>query len=141
MGGLDAVALLVDGQAPGHGAGLLGCPIPCSLGNQIRVHAGDRGGALGRVLLAALGELIEAVDPVLAELMVVQILADDDVAHREVQRAVGARTNLKEVLGAGRKPSRTRVDHNHLHAALEHVNQRMAEQAVWVRDERVLADD
>ena len=50
----------------------------------------DAGGILGRHVGNALLELVEAVGPALHEVMVVEVLGDDDVAHRHRESRVRA---------------------------------------------------
>ena len=73
--------------------------------------------------------------------MVVEILVDDDVEHRHEQSRVGAGAQAQVVLCAGGDPVGTRVDGDELRAALHEVDDRVAEEAVGVRRQRVLADE
>ena len=76
---LHAVGLLVGSQAPLDG-GRLGLGVHARRGADVLDgHAADLGSLLRRHLLHALGQLVEAVAPVLHEVMVVEVLVDDDV--------------------------------------------------------------
>ena len=94
---------------------------------------------LVRVLVDSLDEPIEAVHPLLDELLVVDVLVNDDLQHADGERRVGARTKLQDLLGARAHPGDLGVDDDKLRAHLHHVDDLVAEIARRVRDERVRA--
>ena len=50
-------------------------------------------------LAGALGQLVKAVGPALDEVMVVEVLVNDDLDHREGESSVGARAQLQVDVG------------------------------------------
>ena len=73
--------------------------------------------------------------------MIVEIFFDDDVDHSDNDSSVGARTNLQPVLCLGSKPRAGRIENDQLRAALLHnVDDPVAEEAVAVGDENVVAN-
>ena len=130
---LHTVGLLVDSKAPHDRCGL-----------RLRVHARCRvnlldgnlanlRGLLRRHGRNALSQLVEAIAPVLDEVMIVEIFLDDDVEHRHRQSGVRAGTQLEMDIGAGRKPIDARVDLDEARSAAHRINDGMAEEAVRVR--------
>ncbi len=73
----------------------------------LRRHRLDRG-----------AERVEAVDPLRAEVDVVQILGEDRAQQRREQRDVGAGDELEVKVGVGGDLGATRIDDDELQAAL-----------------------
>ena len=67
-----------------------------------------------------LGKLVEAVDPVVAEIVIVEVLANDDMQDGQSQGTVGTRTNGDPDVGmcAERVEHRANVDGDHAAIAL-----------------------
>ena len=138
---LRAVLLGVDGKTPhDRGGGVRG--------EGARRAADDVGGdprdflgPFGRRVLHALGKVLDAEHPVLAELMIVEVLAQNDVEHGEAYGRVGTRTQLQMVLGACAEPGEARIDHDELRSPLHEVHDGMAVEAVGVGLQRALAPE
>ena len=108
----------------------------------LRVDSAHFRRALGRPILHTLGELIEPVGPLLDEIMVVEVFADDHVDHRHSERRVGRGTNLQKHLSVRRKPRDLGVDDHELRAATAHrIDDPMPEKAVAVGNDRVVTPD
>ena len=108
----------------------------------LRVDSAHFCRAFGRPILHTLGKLVEPVGPLLDEIMVVEVFADDHVDHRHSERRVGRRTNLQKHLSVRRKPRDLGVDNHELRAATAHrIDDPMPEKAVAVRDDRVVTPD
>ena len=136
---LHAVGLLVGRKSPLDGAGLGGGVHACRGADLVGRHAADLGGLFGRHGGAPLGQLVEAVAPVLDEVVVVEVFLDDDVDHGHAQRRVGAGAQLQEDVGPRGQPGHTRVDDDEARAAAHGVHHRMPEEAVGVALQRRLA--
>ena len=80
-------------------------------------NAGDPLSPLRRVLPHVLGELVESERPLLHELRVVQLLADDDVQHPERERGVRAGPNRHPDVGQRNVRLHGRFDCHHLRPA------------------------
>jgi hypothetical protein len=127
--GLDAFRRVFDGAAPIQ-QGRLGA------GEQARGSAdlvgsypGDRLGPFGCVLLHAFGKFGETVRPLRHEWFVIQLLADDDVEHRQSKRIVGARPDLQPEIGFFCKRRAARIDNDCpwvVRERLHHVEARLA---------------
>ena len=76
---------------------------------------------LRRIFLNALFKLLEAVCPLLDELLVVKSLVYNDVQETESERSVRSRAQLQPFLGARRRPCKARVYRDYLRAALHQV--------------------
>ena len=74
----------------------------------------DLGDLLGRIGLHRFFELVEAVRPLLHELLVVKLLVDDDVHPTERKRAVGAGAQAQPYVGTGRILGAAGIDHDDL---------------------------
>ena len=109
--------------------------------DELRVHAADLGGALGRELGGAFGELIEAIAPAADEVLVVELLFDDDLEHGHAQSRVRASAQLDVDVGAGGEPVDAWVDHDEARATTHGIDDSMAEEAVGAGLERMLAPD
>ena len=137
---LLAARLLVERHAPLDGGGLR-----CGVGARHALHVLlGHPGPLAQVvqvhLRHALAHGFQAVHPLVAEVLVVELLVADDLQHGHGQRAVAAGTHAQPVLaGAGREPRELRVHHGHLHAALHEVGDPMAVEAVCVAVEGLVA--
>ena len=136
---LHAVGLLVGSQAPLDSGRLGGRVHAGGLINLLDRNLADLGGLLSRHGGATLSQLLEAVAPVLDEVVVVQVFLDDDVDHCHAQRGVGAGAQLDVQVCASRQPGDARVDDDQTGAAAHGVNHGMAEEAVRVGLERSLA--
>ena len=77
-----------------------------------RVDAGDRGSSLGRPRPHVLGQLGEPGGVRGDPLVVDQVVADDDVHHREDERGVGAGQRLDELVGGVGGDGAVRIDHH-----------------------------
>ena len=141
MGQLHAVRALVEREAPLQRRGFgVGVHARCRL-DVLGVDAADLARLLGRHLGHALGQLLEAVAPVLHEVVVVEVFLDDGVQHGHAQRRVSAGAHAQVVVGARRKPRDARIHHDEARAAAHHVDDRMAEETVRVGRERRLSPD
>ena len=142
MSSLLAAGLLVKCHAPLDGSGLGGGVAardalhvflvdPGPLAQLVEVHPRD-----------ALAHGLEAVDPLVAEVLVVELLVTDDLEHGHGQRAVAAGAHAQPVLAGLRgDPGELGVDDRDLHAALHQVGNPMAVEAVGVRVEGLVAPD
>ena len=108
-----------------------------NLNEQVLVDPADLGDLARRVLLHALGQLVETVAPLLDELVVVQVLVDDDVEHAQRQRRVGAGAQAQPVLGLRREPGELRVDNDQLAPALHRLDQPVAQERIGIAHDRV----
>ena len=99
----------------------------------------DLGGALRGPLLHMLGYDVEARGPLFHELVVVQVFVDDDVQPGAGQRRVGAGTDGQPVFRASAPPGQTWVDRDDLGAHLDALHQPVADVAVGVGGQRLVA--
>ena len=129
---LHTVRVLVSRQTPLDRARLGGSDHPCARDNGALRYPGDIGDFARRVFLDTLFEFLKTVGPVFDEVLVVQFLVDDDVEETESQGAVGAGTQLADILTASSQPGHPRIDMNHLGATLHHVDQGVTEETVRV---------
>ena len=107
--------------------------------NVLRVDSAHFRRPLGRPILHTLGKLIEPVGPLLDEIVVVEVFADDHIDHRHSERRVGRGANLQEYLGVRRQPGDLGIDDHKLRAAAAHrIDDPMPEKAIAVRDNRVV---
>ena len=140
MGSLLAAGLLVEGDAPldgrrmarrvgaGHAHDVF-LVDPGALAQLVEVHVGD-----------ALADCLEAVDPLVAEFLVIELLVADDLQHGHGECSVSAGADAQPVLAsASREPGELRVDDGNLHAALHEVQDPMAVEAVSVGVEGLMA--
>src|SRR6185503_17284399 len=81
--------------------------------NLVGRHPRDRLGPFRRVLVDVLGELLEAVRVLLAEVVIVEVFLDDHVQEREPERVVGAGANLQPDLRLLRDDRLARIDRDH----------------------------
>ena len=143
VGRLVAVLVLVERKAPGDGRGLRGGVQAGRPVDILHRHLADLRGPLGRHALVrvvdARGELLEAVRPLLHEVVIVEVLVDDDGQPRHGECGVGAGAHPQMHLCARGQPVHTRVDADELRTALHEIDDRMAPQPVAVRRERHLA--
>ncbi len=128
----------VERQAPLHRGWLLGHHLGSPL-DLLRGHPGDLGGTLERPFARGLVVLLEAVAPVLHELVVVQVVLHDVLAHGQRQRSVGAATYLQPQIGTGGQPGELRVHDHQPASALHAVDHPVAQVAVGVRLDGVVA--
>ncbi len=138
MADLEGVGVLVDREPHGKRRGALGH----AAGRRPDVggiHLRDLGDPLDRVRAHPVGKLLEPVAPALDEVVVVEVLAYDHVQKPQRKRAIGAGPQLQVHLGARGKPVHPRIGHHETRAALHHLHERVAEQAVGVRAQRVAA--
>ena len=99
----------------------------------------DLGGAFRGPLLHMLGNDVEAGGPLFHELVVVQVFVDDDVQPGAGQRRVGAGTDGQPVFRASAPPGQTRVNGDDLGAHLHALHQPVANVAVGVGGQRLVA--
>ena len=136
---LHTVGLLVDSKAPHDRCGL-----------RLRVHARCRVnlldgnltnlcGLLRRHGRNTLSQLVEAIAPVLDEVMIIEILFDDDVEHCHRQGGVRASAQLEVDISASGKPIDARVDLDETRSSTHRIDDSVAEEAVRVRLEGSLA--
>ena len=104
-------------------------------------NAGNRCRPGGRELLHMLLELVVVGAPVVDELMIDQILAHDHVEPRERDTAVRAGSRPQPVLGTRPPPGENGIDGDYLGAHLHAHVQPMAQVAVTVRFQRLVAPD
>ena len=94
---------------------------------------------LRRPRLYRLGELLEAVAPLLDEIVIVEVLGDDDVQKAHADCGVGARAQLQMVFRVRTEPGQARVDGDDFRAALHDVDDAVAEEPIGARVERIFA--
>ena len=139
---LLAAGLLVKRHAPLDGGGL-GLGVGARHTND--VFLGDPallGQLVEVVFLHALTHCLEAVDPLVAEVLVVETLVADNLEHGHRQGAVAAGTHAQPVLaGARGNPGEVGVDHGDLHPALHQVQDPVAVKTVGVGVEGLVAPD
>ena len=131
--------LHVDGEAPLDGAGLGSSEHAGSIVDLLLGDPADLRDLVGRVVLQALDELVEAVAPVVNEVVIVQVLVDDDAQHAHGERAVGAGANLDPDVGLRGEPREGRIHDDELRAHAHEVDQPVADEAVGVGRERLVA--
>ena len=141
LGRRDAVGLLVDGQAPLDAGALRAAVHAGRSPDVLGVDPADVGHALGRPLQRTLLERVEAVAPIVDEIVVEQVLLDDDVLEGQRHGAVGARTDAQPHVGLGAEPRERRVDDDELRAQLHEVDDPVTQEAVGVRTQRLVAPD
>ncbi len=79
-----------------------------------------------------LSQLINAEDPLLAEVMVIEVLAQDDMEHGQADGSIGAGTQLQVIGSAGAKPGEARIDGDELGSTFHEVNDGMAIEPIGV---------
>ena len=126
-GRLRAVHVLVEREAPCQGGMLSRRELARGLADAFRRHPGDLLGLLGRHLRHARGELVEAVDPPVNEVVVVQVLLNHDVHHGHGQGGVRAGAQLQDHVGPRAKPRHARIDADDLRSQLHEVHDGMAQ--------------
>ena len=131
----------VDGQTPLDGGGAVRGVSLRRLVDDILRDPCDLADLVERILLRALGELVEAVAPLFHELVVIPVVFDDEVDHAERQRRVRAGADLEKMLGVGGEVGPARVDADDFTAALHAVDDPCAHKAVRAADAGVLAPD
>ena len=114
------VGLVAEAVAVHQGHGLDGAHHAGNLINLLDGNARDLACPLGRELLHVLSKLVEAVDPVIAEIVIVEVLANDDMQDGQRQGTVGTRTDGDPDvrMRAERVEHRANVDGNHAAVAL-----------------------
>ena len=130
---------LVKCNAPGRGRRRIRREGACGSHELLRIDPGNLLNLLRRPRLYRLGELLEAVAPLLDEIVVVEVLGDDDVQKAHADSSVGAGAQLQVVFRVRTEPGQTRVDGDDLRTALHDIDDAVAEEAVGARVERVLA--
>lgn len=100
---LDAV---VDADRRGAGGGI----VARQVNDALRRHAGDGRGARWRPLAHAAGKLVKPHCVARYIIIIMELLGNDDVHHRQGQRAVRARTNGKPFVGGLGSARARRVD-------------------------------
>ena len=113
-----AVVLLVaDAIAVEDAHGLGGSHGASDIADDVGVDSADLSRPFGGELLHVLGELVEARAPVLDEVVVEKVFADDDVQEGERKCAVGAGADRHPDVGLRRELIHHRTDVDELHAA------------------------
>ena len=109
------VGLVAEAVAVHKSHGLDGAHHAGDLVNLLDGNTRDLACPLGRELLHVLGELVEAVDPVVAEIVIVEVLADDDMQDGQSQGTVGTGTDGDPDVGmrTERVEHRANVDGDH----------------------------
>ena len=139
VGRRGGVRGLVDLEAPLDSGGLGICVQTSSLDDLLGLDPANLAGLLGRPLLAALDELVEAIAPLLDEVVIVEVLLRDDMNHCHRQGGIGAGTHAQPHLGASGQPGKRRVDGDHLGAALHAVNDPVTVEVIGVGDDGIAA--
>ena len=115
---VGAVGVLRDAHAP-EDDGAFGARVGARhFAQRVGGNAADRRHLLRREVLDVLGEGLEALDVGLHVLLVVELLADDDVEHGVEHGHVGAVLELHHLPGVALKRLPARVHHHQLGAAL-----------------------
>ena len=130
---------LVKRNAPGRGRRRIRREGACGSHELLRVDPGNLLDLLRRPRLYRLGELLEAVAPLLDEIVIVEVLGDDDVQKAHADSSVGAGAQLQVVFRVRAEPGQTRVDGDDLRTALHDIDDAVAKESVGARVERVLA--
>ena len=104
-------------------------------------NPGNLGHLLRRIILHALLQLVEAVNPAIDEVVIEQVLVDDDVEHSKREGGVGSRADGELNCCLVAKPGHARVDADDFHAALHEVHNPVAVEAVGIGDEGVIAPE
>ena len=129
----NAVRRHVGRKAPVEGRGLTGRIEASRTTDVVSIDLGNLGSPFRRLVLHFLTQRVEAVAPLLDEVMVVEVLFDNHVDHRQRDGCVGAGARLDIVLGARSHPGDARVDVDELRAAFLHaVDEPVAEETVGV---------
>ena len=136
---LHTIGLLISCQAPLDSGGLCRRVHASRLVDQLHGNIANLRSLLGGHRCDTLGKLLEAIAPVLHEIVVVEILFDDDVAHRHTECRIRTRAKLQMNISASRKPRDTRINDNETGSATHGVYNSMAEEAVGVGFEWSLA--
>ena len=110
--------LVADAVADVDAHGLGGAHESRNLDDALLGDARDGSGPSGRELLDMLGQLIEAEAPVLDEVVIVEILADNDIQERKCEGAVGAGNDGQPVIGMGAQALLHGANVDNRHAAL-----------------------
>ena len=84
---------------------------------------------------------VVAVAPAVAEFLILQVVLDDVVAQGHRYRGIGAGAQLKEHIGLACEPRELRVDGDELRSALHGLHHPVAERAVGVGNDGVVAPD
>ena len=115
---VGAVGVLRHAHAP-EDDGALGARVSARhFAQRVGGDAADRLHLLGREILDVVGELLEALDVGLHILLVVELLADDDVEHGVEHGDVGAVLELHHLPGVALQGLPARVHDHELGAAL-----------------------
>ena len=129
----NAVRRHVGRKAPVKGRGLTGRIEASRTTDVVSIDLGNLGSPFRRLVLHLLAQRVEAVAPLLDEVMVVEVLFDNHVDHRQRDGGVGAGTRLDIVLGTRAHPGDARVDVDELRAAFLHaVDKPVPEETVGI---------
>ena len=139
VGRRGGVRGLVDLEAPLDSGRLGVCVQTSSLDDLLGLDPANLAGLLGRPLLAALDELVEAIAPLLDEVVIVEVLLRDDMNHCHRQSGISAGAHAQPDLGAGSQPGERRVDGNHLCTTLHAVDDPVAEEVIGVGNDGIAA--
>ena len=142
LGQLHAVLVLVEREAPRPADRALGADDVRDALDVLGVDAGDLGNLVDGVLGRAGLHVVEAVDPLLGELLVVLAVLEHEVHDGEGQGRVGLRADLQvDVAVVRAHPRDAGVDGDDLRAKLHQVDEAVAEEAVTVGGQGLLAPD
>ena len=140
LGQLNAVLVLVECQTPSPTDRTLGADDVGDTLDFLSVDRGDLGDLVHGILSGASLQLVNAVDPVLDELMIVLIVLEEEVDEAECESRVGLRANLQvDVAIMSADPGDAGVDRDDVRAKLHHVDEAVAEETVAVGGQRLLA--
>lgn len=112
---------------------------PCGTTDGLCVQPADFRGPFRSRILHLLCKLVEAPAPAIHEFLVVKLLGDDHVQEGHGKRSVGARTNLQKVFGACRPPCQAWIDIDYLGAELDAVRQPVAQKAIAIGGDGLVA--
>ena len=137
--GANTVALHVNRQAKLNGCVLCCCNHTRSLLDLLRINPCALAELIKVILASALNEGIETIGPAINEIVVVQVFLDDNLKHCHGNSRVNGRTGLNPQVCTGGHPSQTRIDDDHLRATLLDLNNPLAEEAIGIGRNAVVA--
>lgn len=121
----------------------MGRSVPEDMSNALNrsdIDRGDLGDLLDGILGSASLELVEAVDPLLDEVMIVLVVLEHEVHDAECEAGVGLRTELDvDVAVARTRPGDAGVNGDQVRTELHHINEDVTEETVTIGGQRLLA--
>src|SRR5262249_412756 len=115
---VGTMGMLRNAHAPENDRGFGASKFARDSADDIGLDAADPRQLLRRVVLDAVGELLEALDVSLDVLLVVELLGDDCVEHAVEQRDIGARLELHHVSGMALERLAARIGYDQCRATL-----------------------